>query len=264
MLNFYTSAISENDPDYTWVTGCSLKSLSEMFEIMKLEWYSAVYPEDQPAIDPGKIDYEKMYSFPGYQVALLECWINWTMKSTCNTIQFFRDHPERVKDTTVVADGFGAASIMWASAFPNVKVVAHIMGDSQASICAKALKHFNLPNLTLESGYSPATIHPVVLAYECFEHFYQPQAYATGIVRRCESLVYTAPWAVEAHGHFRAYLMDNDEQATPNHLVSRKFGRWLRDNGFKSSGTMYGFTFFNGYPRMEFKAQPELPGTEAA
>jgi hypothetical protein len=215
---------------------------------MKEVWNTTLYPEGQSALTQDEIPLAELYSVPGYLTALLECWHNWTLKSVANTISFVKQHPELQQECLVVCDGFGASSVMWALAFPNLKVRAHIMGDVTTDLFMAIKTELGLDNLEMERT---PTKEPIVLAFECFEHFYAPQQFAEPVLQNCKMLVHSSPWNVPAHGHFREYLMDG--AVVPNSEMSRLFGRWIKSLGFVSSVKQYQFRFWNGDPELYFR-----------
>jgi len=228
-------------------------TLNEVFELMNQVWQETVYPVDQPPLPRNEIPYEELYNVPGYLTALLECWHNWTIRSAANTISFIRQKPQLQRDILVLADGFGATSIMCALAFPNVKVKCHIMGASSLDLCKGIQARLQLPNLEIVT--EPVNC-PIVLAFECFEHFVEPQNFALPILGNCNMLVHSSPWRVPAHGHFKEYIMDGT--VLPNAEMPRAFGQWLKKLGFVSSAKIYSFRFFNGDPEMYFKDIDQL------
>jgi hypothetical protein len=230
--------------------------LSEVFDMMNEAWQETVYPPNEPALPQAEIPFDELYSLPGYLTALLECWHNWTIKSIANTISFIRRKPELQRECLVLADGFGAASFMMAAAFPSVPIKCHIMGASSLDLCNAICHQLQLPNLEIVA--QPGTA-PVVLAFECFEHFYEPQVFAEPVLAKCHMLVHSSPWRIAAHGHFKEYLIDG--APIPAAEVPRAFGQWLKKLGFVSSVKTYNFRFFNGDPEMYFKDIDQLQST---
>jgi hypothetical protein len=218
-------------------------TLVEVFELMRDVWYDVVYPEGSAPMPQDQIPFDELYSLQGYRTALLECWHNWTMLSVANAIFFIRQHAELQGETVVAADGFGGASIMYALAFPSTKVKAHLMGDVSITTAKEIVQELGINNLQIIT--QPETA-PVVLAFECFEHFYEPQKFAAPFLAGAKLLVHSSPWTVPAHGHFRQYKIDGTE--LPASEVSRPFGAWLKGLGFVNTARAYNFRHFNGRP----------------
>lgn len=237
------------------------EKLVEVYQTMNEVWQETVYPPDGPKPGPDEIPYGDLYSMPGYLTALFECWYNWTIKSAAATISFMRLHPELQRDCLVLADGFGATSTMLAYAFPNIRVKCHIMGDVSIDLCNGIQHELNLPNLDIITDKVEEVKVPVVLAFECFEHFYEPQAFAGPVLSHCNMLVYSTPWRVDAHGHFKEYLMDG--KVLNRSDMPKAFGKWLKQLGFVSSIKTYNFREFNGRPEFLFReiGQLQLPNT---
>jgi hypothetical protein len=236
--------------------------LKEVFELMNSVWQETVYPADQPPLAADQIPFEELYNVPGYLTALLECWHNWTYKSAANVITFIRSKPQlQGRNILVLADGFGATSIMCAKAFPGIRVFCHIMGNSSLDLHKAIQSHMQISNLeTVVEGVDQVEA-PIVLAFECFEHFIEPQKFAAPFLARCNMLVHSSPWSIAAHGHFKQYVIDGTP--VPSAEVPRMFGKWLKTMGFQSSAKTFSFRFFNGDPEMYFKDvdQLQLPNT---
>lgn len=210
-------------------------SLKQAFESFRDRWWSNLPPEtDLAAINAA-------YAWDGYLPVLYECFLNWTFRSSALTMQFFRKFQLDAETAVVLADGFGAASAMFATAWPNCKVYANVMGSRQLKVARQLFAELNLPNLELVEQPVPAE---VVLSFETFEHFTEPETYAEPLLRDAQVISYTAPFAVQAHGHWPNY------HGVPAADYGKRFSKFLRSRGFVDSKKAVNFAFFNGYPRL--------------
>ena len=225
--------------------------LRAIYESAQKVWIDHVLTPEQKA--QADIQYKELYSLPGYMIALYECWYNWTIKSTFQAIKFLKLHPELQRPTVFLADGVGLAGLMYAHAFPQTSVTSHIMGDSQLAV-AQALGAKVAPaNWECVGGQMIGGTFAEwnVMAFECFEHFYEPQTFAPEIIAKAKMLVHSSPWKVSAHGHFVKYKMDGQEIDRAD--MPRAFGKWLRSVGFVTSAKLYGYRPFNGDPSIELR-----------
>lgn len=209
------------------------KSLKLAFERFRDQWWSSL-PTGPSAINDA-------YHWPGYLPVLYECFLNWTFRSTGLTLQFFKKFDLQAESAIVLADGFGASSAMVATAWPECQVYANIMGASQLQVARRLFAELNLPNLHLVESVRPAE---VVLSFETFEHFTEPEAYAGPLLPQAQVLSYTAPFAVKAHGHWPQY------HGVPAEDYGKRFSKFVRSHGLVDSKKALGFSFFNGYPRL--------------
>jgi hypothetical protein len=193
---------------------------------------------------------DEAYSWPGYMTVLFECFFNWTYRSTALSLQFLKKFEIEPAEVLVFADGFGAASAMVASALPNTKVIANIMGAKQFAIAQNIKQKLDLQNMDVTQHFSSAE---VVFAFEALEHFQDPLAVAAELLEKAGILIYTAPWKVEAHGHFKTY------SGYPAADFSKVFGKFMRNRGFLDSRKAVNFNFFNGYPRIYCTSLFTLP-----
>lgn len=228
-----------------------LGKLKEVYAVMNDVWDEEVLKPTQKPQE--EIPFDELYSLPGYLTALLECWHNWTLKSTALAISFVRQHPELQQHTVFVCDGFGASSIMYAKAFPNILVTAHIMGESQLSLCKALTSELNLPNLQVVN--MPYTA-PIVMAFETFEHFYDPITFAADFLSHAKMLCHSSPWTVPAHGHFAKYKMNGAEVDRSD--MPKLFGKWLKGLGFVNTSKVYGFRHWNGEPEQYVRGVNQL------
>lgn len=216
------------------------KALAEAFVSWRDRWM---------ALDPDNMSDEQIsegYRWPGYMSLLYECFMNWTFTSAARSIEFMNKFDLKPAKLLVYADGFGASSAVFATALPQTQVVAHIMGDQQLSIACRIQDRVQLPNLEIRSDTGPGD-HDAIAAFESFEHFKDPIAAARPVLEPAALLFYTAPWNVSAHGHFMTY------GGVPRDKYSRVFGKFLKEQGWKSSNQVFKFAFFNGYPRVHVK-----------
>ena len=226
--------------------------LRSIYESAQKVWIDHVLTPEQKA--QADIQYKELYSLPGYLIALYECWYNWTIKSTFQAIKFLKLHPELQRPTVFLADGVGLAGLMYAHAFPQTRVTSHIMGDSQLKVAKLLGETLGASNWSCDwpfpSGVTPSE-DVNVMAFECFEHFYEPQTFVPEIIAKAKMLVHSSPWKVSAHGHFAKYKMDGQEIDRAD--MPRAFGKWLRSMGFQNTSKVYGWRAWNGDPEIGVK-----------